>query len=158
MVSQSLSTRTGTRPNTSHLRPSHGKLRGERIKQCDNIENLLLRPKGLRWRHLTLLGFVFVVDLLDLSAVDAQATDGQDVLGHLVPQALQQRGSGLRWPPSVRASEIISVSSKSPSVKLRRSGSSSASTAACESRDAHGVMGQVDPVEFLTHPFRGLGA
>src|SRR5712692_11365364 len=78
-------TRTSTRPNTSHLRPSHRQHRGERIKQGDKIEKLLLRRKGRRWRHLALLRFVFVVDLLDLPAVDAQPTCGQDVLCHLVP-------------------------------------------------------------------------
>src|SRR5712692_9165825 len=82
-------TRTSTRPNTSHLRPSHVQLRGERIKQVDKIEKLILRRKGRRWRHLALLGFVLVVDLLDLPTVDAQATGGQDMLGHLVPQALE---------------------------------------------------------------------
>jgi hypothetical protein len=57
--------------NTSHLRTSHGKLRGKRIKQVDKIEKLIIKIKGLRWRHLALLGFVLVVDLLDLTAVDA---------------------------------------------------------------------------------------
>src|SRR2546428_4516817 len=89
--------RTGTRPNTSHLRTSHGKLRGERVKQVDKIEKLLLRLKGLRWRQLALLGFVLVVDLLDLPAVDAQTTGWQDMLGHLVPQALEQRLGRLLW-------------------------------------------------------------
>jgi hypothetical protein len=57
--------------NTSHLRTSHGKLQSERIKQVDKIEKLLLQLKGLRWRQLALLGFVLVVDLLDLPTVDA---------------------------------------------------------------------------------------
>src|SRR5713101_2926120 len=47
--------------NTSHLRTSHQKCRGERIKQLDKIKKLILRLKGLWWRHLTLFGFVFVV-------------------------------------------------------------------------------------------------
>src|SRR6266581_9213734 len=81
--------------NTSHLRPSQSKFHLERIKQVDKIKKLLLRIKGRRWRQLALLGFVLVVDLLDLTAVDAQATCGQDVLGHLVPQARQQRPGGL---------------------------------------------------------------
>src|SRR5713226_8620409 len=83
--------------NTSHLRTSHGKLRGERIKQVDKIEKLLLRLKGLRWRHLALLGFVLVVDLLDLPTVDAQTTCRQDVACHLVPQALEQWLGRLLW-------------------------------------------------------------
>src|SRR6266480_2888269 len=58
--------RAAARVNTSHLRTSHKKCRGERIKQVDKIEKLLLRLKGLRWRQLTLFGFVLVVDLLDL--------------------------------------------------------------------------------------------
>src|SRR5436305_4119268 len=74
-----------TRVNTSHLRTSHGKLQSERIKQVDKIEKLLLRIKRRRWRQLALLGFVFVVNLLDLPAVNAQATWRQDVLGHLLP-------------------------------------------------------------------------
>src|SRR5260370_25595 len=76
---------TSTRPHTSHLRHSHRQHRGERIKQGDKIEKLLLRRKGRRWRHLALLRFVFVVDLLDLPAVDSQPTCRQDVLCHLVP-------------------------------------------------------------------------
>src|SRR2546421_10735975 len=87
--------RATTRVNTSHLRTSHGKVHLERIKQVDKIEKLILRIKRCRWRHLALLGVVLVVDLLDLPPVDAQATWGQDVLGHLVPQADQQRASGL---------------------------------------------------------------
>jgi len=125
---------TALAANTSHLRTCHGKLQSERIKQVDTIEKLLLRLKGCRWRQLALLGFVLVVDLLDLPTVDAQTTGWQDVLGHLMTQARQERRGGLLGLPSVRASEIISVSSKRPSVKLRRSGSSSFSTAACESR------------------------
>src|SRR5213594_2752651 len=89
------SRRATTRVNTSHLRTSHGKFHLERIKQVDKIEKLILRSKKWRWRHLALLGFVFVVDLLDLPTVDAQAACGQDVLGHLVPQARPQRLGGL---------------------------------------------------------------
>src|SRR5439155_7871529 len=80
---------------TSHLRTSPRKLRGERIKQLDKIKKLILGIKGGRWRHVALLGFVFVVDLLDLATVDAQATLRQDVLGHLVPQARKQGRGGL---------------------------------------------------------------
>ena len=119
--------------NTSHLRTSRGKLRGERIKQVDNIEKLILRLKGLRWRHLTLFGFVLVVDLLDLATVDAQTTCWQDVLAILCRKRLSS-GSVASSGSKMRASEIISLSSNRPSVKLRRSGSSSASTAACASR------------------------
>src|SRR5438270_7346951 len=78
------------RANTSHLRACHKKWRGERIKQGDKIEKLLIRLKGFRWRHIALLGFVFVVDLLDLPTVDAQATRGQNNACHLVLQALEQ--------------------------------------------------------------------
>src|SRR5258708_18649139 len=70
---------------------SYKKYRGERIKQLDKIKKLLLRIKRCRWRHLTLLGFVLVVDLLDLPTVDVQTTCWQDVLCHLVSQALEQR-------------------------------------------------------------------
>src|SRR5437868_15284019 len=87
--------RATTRVNTSHLRPSQSKFHLERIKQVDKIEKLILRSKGRRWRHLALLGFVFVVDLLDLPTVDAQATNWQDVACHLVPQACQQGAGGL---------------------------------------------------------------
>src|SRR5437899_8955769 len=83
--------------NTSHLRTSHEKRRGERIQQLDKIEKLLLRSKGLRWRYLPLLGFVLVVHLLDLPAVDAQPTGGQDVLCQLVPQARKQGLGHLLW-------------------------------------------------------------
>ncbi len=69
--------------NTSHLRACNKKWRGERIKQVDKIKKLLLRLKRRRWRQLTLLGFVFVVGLLDFATVDAQTTWRQDVLGHL---------------------------------------------------------------------------
>src|SRR5438874_8927949 len=55
--------------NTSHLRTSHGKCPLERIKQVDKIEKLILRIKRCRWRQLALLGFVLVVDLLDLTTV-----------------------------------------------------------------------------------------
>jgi hypothetical protein len=37
----------GLVPNTSHLRTSHGKFKGERIKQVDKIEKLVIRIKGL---------------------------------------------------------------------------------------------------------------
>src|SRR2546423_5227456 len=83
-------------PNTSHLRTSHKKFRGERIKHLDKIEKLLLRIKRCRWRQLALLGFVLVGDLLDLATVDAQATWRQDVLGYLVSQACQQWCGRLR--------------------------------------------------------------
>ena len=72
--------------NTSHLRTFSWK-GSQRIKQLDKIQKLLIWLKGHRRRHVALLGFVLIVDLLDLPTVDAQATGGQDVLGHLVPQA-----------------------------------------------------------------------
>ena len=147
----------GTRPNTSHLRTSHGKDHLERIKQVDKIEKLILRIKRCRWRQLPLLGFVLVVDLLDLPTVDAQATCGQDVLGHLVPQAGQQRASGL-----------LGLQGESQIDHLRQFKEPFAKTEAIRIQfglhrrlrkpDAHGVMGQVDPVEFLLHSFGRLGA
>ena len=100
--------------NPSHLRTSHGKLRGERIKQVDTIEKLILRIKGLRWRQLALLGFVLVGDLLDLPTVDAQTTCWQDVLGHLVPQA--------RLAPAERAwRNGLNRSRRAPGVPLQGS-------------------------------------
>src|SRR5258708_29687064 len=66
-------------------------LRSKRIKQVDKIKKLIIRLKWLRWRHIALLRFILVVDLLDLTAVDAQATWWQDGARHLVLQALEQR-------------------------------------------------------------------
>src|SRR5216684_7544863 len=66
-------------------------LRSKRIKQVNKIKKLILRLKWLRWRHIALLRFILVVDLLDLPAVDAQATWWQDGARHLVLQALEQR-------------------------------------------------------------------
>src|SRR5712692_2817705 len=45
-------------------------LRSKRIKQVNKIKKLILRLKWLRWRHIALLRFILVVDLLDLPAVD----------------------------------------------------------------------------------------
>ena len=143
--------------NTSHLRTSHGKFPLERIKQVDKIEKLILRIKRCRWRHLALLGFVLVVDLLDLPTVDAQATWGQEVLSHLVPQTRQQRRSRLlglqgqgqiehlgQFKESFRKTEAIGVQFGLHS--------------ALRQQDAHGIMSQVDPVELLAHSFGSLGA
>src|SRR5258707_8482971 len=65
-------------------------LRSKRIKQVDKIKKLIIRLKWLRWRPIALLRFILVVDLLDLTAVYAQATWGQDGARHLVLQALEQ--------------------------------------------------------------------
>src|ERR1700687_3781952 len=76
--------------NTSHLRTAQRKRRCQRIKQVDKIEELLIRLERLGWRHATLLGFVLVIDLLDLPAIDVPPTRWQDMPCHLVPQARQQ--------------------------------------------------------------------
>ncbi len=138
--------RATTRDNTSHLRTSHGKFQGERIKQVDKIEKLILRIKGRRWRHLALLRFVLVVDLLDLPTIDAQATNWQNVLCHLVPQALEQGLSGLlglhgesqrdrlgQFKESLAKPEAIRIQ-----FCLHRG---------LRQQGAHGIMGQGDAVE-----------
>lgn len=76
--------------------PSCGK-RGERIKQRDEIEKLLLWPKRLRRRQVALLGLVLVVDLLDLATVDPQEASRQEMLSHLEAQALEQGLGSLRF-------------------------------------------------------------
>ncbi len=132
-------------------------LRGERIKQVDKIEKLILRRKGRRWRHLALLGFVLVVDLLDLPTVDTQATGGQDVLGHLVPQALEQRlGRLLRLQGEGQGDHLghfkeTFAKAEAIRVQLGLHGG-------LRKPEAHGVMSQVESVELLAYPFRGLGA
>ena len=57
----------------------------ERIEQFDKIKELLPRLEWGRRRHPTLLGFVLVIDLLDLPPIDTQATGWQDMAGHLMP-------------------------------------------------------------------------
>src|SRR3989442_12833033 len=59
-------------------------LRSERIKQVNKVKKLLLRLERLRWRHLALLRFILVVDLLDLPAVDTQTPSRQHLVCHLV--------------------------------------------------------------------------
>lgn len=46
----------------------------KRIKYFDKVEKPILRLKGLRWRHIALLRFVLVVNLLDLPSIDTQKT------------------------------------------------------------------------------------
>src|SRR6266480_4514566 len=145
------------RGNTSHLRTSRGKLRGERIKQVDKIEKLLLRLKGLRWRHLTLLGFVLVVDLLDLPTVDTQTTCWQDVLCHPVSQALEQWLGCLLWLHGEgqrdHLGQFKESFGKAEAIRIY-------CCLHCGFRQQHpyGVMSQVDPVELLTYPLGRLGA
>ena len=143
--------------NTSHLRTSHGKFHLERIKQVDKIEKLILRIKRSRWRHLALLGFVFVVDLLDLPTVDAQATCGQDVLGHLVPQADQQWASGLLGLQGESQVDHLRQF-KEPFAKTEAIRIQFALYRRLRKPDAQGIMGQVDAVEFLLRSFGRLGA
>src|SRR6266700_6061727 len=149
--------RAATRANTSHLRTSHGKFHLERIKQVDKIEKLILRIKGRRWRHLALLRFVLVVDLLDLPTIDAQAAWGQDVLGHLVPQADQQRASGLLGLQGESQIDHLRQC-KEPFAKTEAIRIQFALYRRLRQEDAQGIMGQVDPVEFLVHSFGRLGA
>src|SRR5216683_392468 len=52
------------------------------------ILKALPRCKGLGRRDIALLGFVFFVDLLDLSAIDAQVPLGQQVASQALQQAL----------------------------------------------------------------------
>src|ERR1700694_3441312 len=59
-------------------------LKSKRIKQVNKIQKLILRLKGLRWRHITLLGLILVVDLLELPAVDPKATWWKEDACHLV--------------------------------------------------------------------------
>src|SRR5229473_3092050 len=59
-------------------------LRSKRIKHLNKVKKLILRLERLRWRHMALLRFILVVDLLDLPAVDTQTTCRQHLLCHLV--------------------------------------------------------------------------
>src|SRR5258708_24322583 len=63
-------------------------LRSERIKHLNKVKKLLLRLERLRWRHMALLRFILVVDLLDLPAVDTQTPSRQHLVCHLVVEAL----------------------------------------------------------------------
>src|SRR5438270_2051438 len=67
-----------------------GNERSKGIKQIDKVEKLIIRLKGLGWRHLALLGFILVVDLLDLTAIDTQVTWRQDLAPHFVSQPQEQ--------------------------------------------------------------------
>src|SRR5579884_3537578 len=64
--------------NTSHLSPSYGK-QGERSNQLDKIEKVLRWPERLRRRQVALLGLVFIRDLLEPPAIDAQDPNRQEM-------------------------------------------------------------------------------
>src|SRR5215470_4232398 len=51
----------------------------QRIKYFDKVEKAIIWSKGLWWRNIALFGFVLIVNLLDLSSVDAQNTRGQQL-------------------------------------------------------------------------------
>ena len=62
----------------TYYKPQYISLKGlrsdeqsERIEQIDKVEKLIIRLKGQRRRQVALLGFVLVIHLLDLTAVDA---------------------------------------------------------------------------------------
>src|SRR5256885_6393932 len=122
------------------LKARRGKQRGERIKQLDKIEKLILRIKGLRWRQLALLGFVLVVDLLDLPTVDTQTTCWQDMLGHLVPQAREQLLGCFLWLKGEsqrdRLGQLKKAFGKAEAIRIPRV----LCGGLCQ-QDAHSVMG-----------------
>src|SRR3989440_10015612 len=132
--------RATTRANTSHLRPSQSKFHLERIKQVDKIKKLILRIKGLRWRQVALLGFVLVVDLLDLPTVDTQTTCWQDMLGHLVPQAREQLLGCFLWLKGEsqrdRLGQLKKAFGKAEAIKIPR-----VLRGGLSQQDAHSVMG-----------------
>src|SRR5437764_12542693 len=47
---------------------------GQRIKYFDKVEKAIIRFKGLGWREVAFLGFILVINLLDLLSIDAQKT------------------------------------------------------------------------------------
>src|SRR5258708_12032696 len=69
-------------------------LRSKRIKQVDKIKELIIRLKWLRWRHIAFLRFILVVDLLDFTAVIAQAPWWHNPAPPLFLQAVEQRPRG----------------------------------------------------------------
>jgi len=54
-------------------------LRGERIEYFDKVEKSILWLKGFGRRYIAFLGFVLVVNLLDLPSIDAQKTRGEQL-------------------------------------------------------------------------------
>jgi DDE superfamily endonuclease len=145
------------KPQYISLKDLLSKIKSERIKQLDKVKKLISRIKGLGWRHIPLLGFVLVVDLLDLTPIDTQATNGQHLEGHLVLQAHQQRLSGLLWLQGERQVDHLRQVKESFGeaeaiwVQMGLHG--------CLSHEgAHRVMGQKDPIEFLDDSFGRLGA
>src|SRR5438270_508410 len=65
-------------------------LRAERASHDnDKIGKALLWLKGLGWRKMALLGFILVVDLLELTAIDAQVPLGQLVTAQTLQEAFE---------------------------------------------------------------------
>src|SRR5258708_4217109 len=71
--------------------------RSQRVQQRDKVEKPVLRLKRLRRGEVTLLRLVLIVDLLDLTAVDAQATLRQELAHHVLTHAPQQWLACLLW-------------------------------------------------------------
>src|SRR6266702_1960648 len=147
----------GASANTSHLRTAHRKFRCQRIKHLDKIEELLSWLEWLRWRYPTFLRFVLMIDLLDLPTVDAQPTHGQHMACHLVPQALEQRHDRLLWLYGERKREHLGQFKES-FTKAQPIRVQFCLHRCLGQERPHGIMGQVDAVEFLAHPLPRLGA
>src|SRR6266446_7586680 len=131
-------------------------LRSKRIKQLDKIKKLIIRLKGLRWRYIALLRFILVVDLLDLTAVDAQATWWQDGACHLVLQALEQRlGCLFRFQGERQIDHFGQL--KESFGKTEAIWVQIALHSRLSHESPHGIMREKDPVEFLVHPVGCLG-
>ena len=71
-------------------------LRGERIEYFDKVEKSILWLKGFGRRYIAFLGFVLVVNLLDLPSIDAQKTRGEQLPCDMVEQTLDQLHSSIR--------------------------------------------------------------
>src|SRR5690242_2752713 len=149
------------RPEQGSMKAQYISLKGllskkgsQRINHLDKVQKVLMRLKRFGGRHLPLLGCMLVVDLLDLTAIDTQPTRWQDHLSHLVTQAPAKWCSGLWFQDKGQVEHLRHL--KQTFCKAEAIGIHPGLHCRLRQEEAHGIMGQKQPIEFLPHSFGRL--
>src|SRR5436305_1578247 len=107
-----------------------------------------------RW-HIALLGFIFMVDLLDLASIDAQAPLGQERANQACAESLHDLLVMLGSENHLIINRLVDL--KDGFGKAETIGVHPCLSRRLHHHGSHGIMGQNGGVDFLADSLRRLG-
>ena len=125
----------------------------KRVNHLNKILKALLWQKGLGRRQMALFGFVLIVDLLDFTTIDTQETRRQDHRADITLEPPAD-GFGILGLHDLCKGDCLTELEQALR-KAEAIGIDTSLTCSFIHEHAHGIMGQKNPIQFLTDPLSG---